>query len=1634
MFKKIFFLFLTFFLCGYVFASSDVEEIDVNYTNLDQYLTIGHTEADSLIRASNDEIVGKIIRDVEIGSKESDALFILKAINNNNTWKTLMVDAPLDATYMIGKEIVNIVKILNGGDISEMIGKVEDITVNKSIEYLMDELFENEIRIKTGAIEGKYELENGEWKNISFQYILALKAINNKESQLTLSFFSPQTLEMPKSKGGLSLGGTYSRNEKINPFIVTINSNIFKEGSNWKWNDETIKIDVEFPEDVPDFGFKKTSFWERNILEPIKEKLAWFKQFADIFAQGSIFDIFSSTQKEQIENNEELSKVTEKILEVEEELVDTEELENNIVTEAEFQQRINELNQANQEYSNTKQDTASLIVIKENMTDSELKIALIKIYKELVDRKKQEAQDNTENIVQLASVNKEPTKIVSKTINFCSNKTDEPQANSIIINEIAWMGTDKSAANEWIELKNISTSAINLKNYQLIDEGNQIKVLLRDYVLEPGGFYLLERISDETIPTIIANQVYTGVLSNSKEGLYLFNSSCQLEDSAIAVGDWPAGDKDERKSMERKDDLTWQTYSGTGFGSPASENSDEVIEDEEEDQSEEDDNIINLPSTGGGSSAEPSYCPQTSLSSPSLTPVIINEIAWMGTAESSTSEWIELKNITDTEVSLEGYQLLDKDNQISIIFTSEDTIAPNGYYLLERTDDNTVSGITADKIYVGALSNTDESLRLFNSSCSLIDQAIANPDWVEGNDTTKKSMERKDDLTWQTYSGDSLGTPRAENSEGEADEEDPEEEEPESPEEPEDPEEPSYCPQTSLSSPSLTPVIINEIGWMGTAESSTSEWIELKNITDTEVSLEGYQLLDKDNQISIIFTSEDTIAPNGYYLLERTDDNTVSGITADKIYVGALSNTDESLRLFNSSCSLIDQAIANPDWVEGNDTTKKSMERKDDLTWQTYSGDSFGTPRAENSTPLAMTDEQSYCINQGYTYIEGEEINVCIFDDENQCEATSFYNGTCGQSYASAITLDHLVITEIQDYSLDEREYIRLFNQTGGTVSLNEKYIVYYSLNDNNEVTWNNPNSVFALSDDTIEDNNYYQIDFTKDNRGDIKIAEDGDYFYANLGSICLMSADARELTEAQVQDYLIDCVGWEWVSEYRTNEFKEGTVFRRSDDDRLLAIKRKQDQDNQLFFDRDNNYADFEAGEPSIKTLPSIENLSFEELEDKTTVNLKWDYLDEDVTYKIYYSENSLIDIENLQEKAIVGEIINNSGHVEAVVGDITEGVDYRFKVMVFENDSGNTSELSEVLFYVYYSQFDQEHLYANKYYDINETNKTSFTVGQEYTSLTLNDKRIIAGIDFDNNIYILAYERYSDDDPASYYILYSYDENGKLRWKILTNMYGEILLKDNIYLISDSGYIKAYSYNGLEILSKNIGIVSCESAKIYQNKLYFYGSDRAIKYIDLNDDNKDIVQIYTFGDGSVTHPRFLENNIYLGIGQVLKIIDLNGNEIASREFLSNIEQIDTIDNDKILIKTTDKNILLSLASINEAPLFESAERLYFRANTSQYIYFWSSAYSVRALSKETYLMGNDIGTALLYMAVVDGNNNVWVKCADSKIRGYEVLEDATLTPILESASYSILSDDIILLNNKIYFSYRDGMVELSF
>ena len=88
-------------------------------------------------------------------------------------------------------------------------------------------------------------------------------------------------------------------------------------------------------------------------------------------------------------------------------------------------------------------------------------------------------------------------------------------------------------------------------------------------------------------------------------------------------------------------------------------------------------------------------------SSASESTIIISEIAWMGTTVSSNDEWIELKNNTGSNIDLAGWTLIAQDGSPTINLSG--TIPANGYFLLERTDDESAPGITADQIYTGAI-------------------------------------------------------------------------------------------------------------------------------------------------------------------------------------------------------------------------------------------------------------------------------------------------------------------------------------------------------------------------------------------------------------------------------------------------------------------------------------------------------------------------------------------------------------------------------------------------------------------------------------------------------------------------------------------------------------------------------------------------------------------------------------------------------------------------------------------------------------------------------------------------------------------------------------------------------------------
>ena len=364
-----------------------------------------------------------------------------------------------------------------------------------------------------------------------------------------------------------------------------------------------------------------------------------------------------------------------------------------------------------------------------------------------------------------------------------------------------------------------------------------------------------------------------------------------------------------------------------------------------EEEEEEEEEQASTPTTirrWGGAPA-PSYCLITGTGEPLMDKVIFNEIAWMGTENSSNDEWMRLKNLTGEEIDLSNWQILDKDEQIKIIFETGSTISANGFYLLERTDDDSLPGITADLIYTGALNDNNEALYLFDQDCRLQDKVIANPDWPAGNKEERESMKRAEDLFWYTYEPGL---------------------------EPEPEPKPKPKPKPKPEPEGSQEIIFNEIAWMGTRASSSDEWIELYN-----PNLEPVELLDWEMRFypigadeprintfsSLTETTTPVIDGLGYFLLERTNNDTISDIEADYIFKGALNDDGGILELRDSQDNLIDKIDGSEGWFAGDKDNKVSMEKIiNSNEWANnnliiYQGKDaennqvWATPKAENS-------------------------------------------------------------------------------------------------------------------------------------------------------------------------------------------------------------------------------------------------------------------------------------------------------------------------------------------------------------------------------------------------------------------------------------------------------------------------------------------------------------------------------------------------------------------------------------------------------------------------------------------------------------------------------------------------------------
>lgn len=129
--------------------------------------------------------------------------------------------------------------------------------------------------------------------------------------------------------------------------------------------------------------------------------------------------------------------------------------------------------------------------------------------------------------------------------------------------------------------------------------------------------------------------------------------------------------------------------------------------------------------------------------------VYINEIAWMGGADSANDEWIELYNDGNSQ-SVEGWSLSD-GQALDIELTG--SVAAGQYAVLERTDEDSAPG-NSFLIYTGSLGNDGRTLTLKRSDGTIVDQVVGGENWSQvGGDNTTKETAQYTSSGWITAEG-----------------------------------------------------------------------------------------------------------------------------------------------------------------------------------------------------------------------------------------------------------------------------------------------------------------------------------------------------------------------------------------------------------------------------------------------------------------------------------------------------------------------------------------------------------------------------------------------------------------------------------------------------------------------------------------------------------------------------------------------------------------------------------------------------------------------------------------------------------------------------------------------------------------
>jgi len=368
----------------------------------------------------------------------------------------------------------------------------------------------------------------------------------------------------------------------------------------------------------------------------------------------------------------------------------------------------------------------------------------------------------------------------------CLKPVPPPPVGTVIISEL--FPNPDTGGEEWIEIHNTGSANVSLAGWKLVDAIGKIYPFPKGSAIEAGGF-------------LVVDGKTSGIaLNNDKETVSLL-----FPDESVA---------DTFQYVQTEKNESWaRTDAGTFL-------------------------LTHTPTPGTSNMFDPEEKP---IPLPDAGTIIVNE--FLPYPNASEEEWIELRNTSDTEVSIAGWKLKDASVSGGYTFPPMTTIGPDGYLVI---------GADISKI---ALNNTGaESITL-----SFPDGSATDTYSYEGTEQGA-AYARTDAGTFLLTHTPTPGTENAF---------DPEEK-------------PAWVPPVGT-------IIISELFPNPAQKGEGNEWIELRNTGNVPVSLIGWMLQSGSGKFtwtSGLSATQSGIVADGFLVIERA---------LSKL---ALRNTDGAVTLF----------------------------------------------------------------------------------------------------------------------------------------------------------------------------------------------------------------------------------------------------------------------------------------------------------------------------------------------------------------------------------------------------------------------------------------------------------------------------------------------------------------------------------------------------------------------------------------------------------------------------------------------------------------------------------------------------------------------------------------------------------------